>query len=81
MQAWILRPANIIGPRATHGVVFDFIKGLKKDPTQLRILGDGQQSKAYLHVDDVIDALLMVQKKAKAQINFFQPLVRLRSST
>lgn len=71
MQAWVLRPANIIGPRATHGVVFDFIKRLKKDPTQLRILGDGRQSKAYLHVDDVIDALLMVQKKAKAQINFF----------
>src|SRR5450432_2305306 len=71
MQAWILRPANIIGPRATHGVVFDFIKRLKKDPTQLRILGDGRQSKAYLHVDDVIDALLMVQKKAKGQINFF----------
>ncbi len=71
MQAWILRPANIIGPRATHGVVFDFIKRLKKDPTQLRILGDGRQSKTYLHVDDVIDAMLLVQKKAKGQINFF----------
>lgn len=71
MQAWILRPANIIGPRATHGVIFDFIKRLKQDPTQLRILGDGHQSKAYLHVDDVVDALLLVQKKAKARLNFF----------
>jgi UDP-glucose 4-epimerase len=71
MQAWILRPANIIGPRATHGVVFDFMKRLKKDPTQLRILGDGKQSKAYLHVDDVIDAFLLVQRKAKGQVNFF----------
>ena len=71
MQAWILRPANIIGPRATHGVVFDFMRRLKKDPTQLRILGDGKQSKAYLHVDDVIDAFLLVQRKAKGQINFF----------
>ncbi len=71
MQAWILRPANIIGPRATHGVVFDFMRRLKKDPTQLRILGDGKQSKAYLHVDDVIDAFLLVQRKAKGQVNFF----------
>ena len=71
MQAWILRPANIIGPRATHGVVFDFIKRLQKDGTQLHILGDGKQSKAYLHVDDVIDAFLLVQEKGKEQLNFF----------
>jgi UDP-glucose 4-epimerase len=71
MQAWILRPANIIGPRATHGVVFDFVRRLKKDPTQLTILGDGQQSKAYLHVSDVIDALLLVQEKALNPVNIF----------
>ena len=71
MQAWLVRPANIIGPRSTHGVVFDFIRKLQKDPTQLKILGDGKQSKAYLHVDDIIDALLLVQRKAKGRINFF----------
>ena len=36
IQAWVLRPANIIGPRLTHGVVFDFIQQLKKDPKQLQ---------------------------------------------
>ena len=71
MRAWVVRPANIIGPRATHGVVFDFVRRLKADPTHLRILGDGQQSKAYLHVDDVIDALLLVFRKAKGRVNFF----------
>jgi UDP-glucose 4-epimerase len=71
MQAWIFRPANIIGPRSTHGVVFDFMRKLQKNPKELGILGDGQQSKAYLHVDDVIDALLLVQKKAKDPISFF----------
>jgi UDP-glucose 4-epimerase len=71
MKAWILRPANIIGPRATHGVVFDFVRRLKKDPRKLRILGDGRQSKTYLHVSDVIGALLLVQKKAKSRVNFF----------
>jgi UDP-glucose 4-epimerase len=71
MRAWILRPANIIGPRSTHGVVFDFIRKLQKDPSQLVILGDGKQSKAYLHVDDVIDAMWLVQRKAKGQVSFF----------
>jgi UDP-glucose 4-epimerase len=73
MRVWIVRPANIIGPRATHGVVFDFIRKLRKDPAELRILGDGKQSKAYLHVDDVIDALLLVQRKAKGKerLSFF----------
>jgi UDP-glucose 4-epimerase len=71
MRAWILRPANIIGPRSTHGVVFDFIRKLQKDPAQLVILGDGKQSKAYLHVDDVIDAMLLVERKAKGQVSFF----------
>jgi UDP-glucose 4-epimerase len=71
MQSWIVRPANIIGPRATHGVVYDFVRRLKKDPTHLTILGDGKQSKAYLHVDDVIDALLLVQQKAKERVNIF----------
>jgi UDP-glucose 4-epimerase len=71
MRAWILRPANIIGPRSTHGVVFDFIRKLQKDPSQLVILGDGKQSKAYLHVDDVIDAMLLVERKAKGQVSFF----------
>jgi UDP-glucose 4-epimerase len=71
MQAWILRPANIIGPRSTHGVVFDFVRRLKKDPTELRILGDGKQSKAYLHVEDVMDAMMLVLKKARAKISIF----------
>lgn len=71
MQAWIFRPANIIGPRATHGVVYDFVKRLRKDSTQLRILGDGRQSKAYLHVSDVIDALLLAPQKAKDRVNIF----------
>lgn len=70
MQAWILRPANIIGPRLTHGVVFDFVKRLKKNSGQLQILGDGQQSKAYLHVADVVNALILV-KKGREKVNFY----------
>jgi UDP-glucose 4-epimerase len=61
MRAWIVRPANIIGPRATHGVVYDFVKRLRAEPTKLHILGDGKQSKAYLHVADVVDAIVRVR--------------------
>jgi UDP-glucose 4-epimerase len=71
MKAWILRPANIIGPRATHGVIFDFINRLKKDPSTLPILGDGTQSKSYLYVQDVIEAINLVWKKVKESVSLF----------
>ncbi len=71
MRAWMLRPANIIGPNATHGVVFDFVRRLRADPKNLRILGDGHQSKAYLHVNDVLDAMMLVLAKAKDRVNIF----------
>lgn len=70
-QVWILRPANIIGPRATHGVIFDFIKKLKKNPQELEILGDGQQSKSYLYISDVIEAIMEVFQKSPEKINLF----------
>lgn len=52
----IFRPANVVGPHQTHGVGFDFLAKLRADPTQLEILGDGQQTKGYLHVDDLLAA-------------------------
>jgi UDP-glucose 4-epimerase len=54
------RFANVVGPRQTHGVAYDFIRRLLRDPSRLEILGDGQQSKSYIHVDDVLDALLLL---------------------
>ena len=54
------RFANVVGPRQTHGVAYDFVRRLLRDPNRLDILGDGQQSKSYVHVDDVLDALLLL---------------------
>ena len=54
------RFANVVGPRQTHGVVYDFVRKLLRDPTRLEVLGDGRQSKSYIHVDDVLDAMLML---------------------
>jgi len=62
LRARVLRPANIVGPNQTHGVSCDFINQLLRHPSFLRILGDGQQSKSYIYVDDVIYALFRIEK-------------------
>jgi UDP-glucose 4-epimerase len=59
------RFANVVGPRQTHGVGYDFVRRLLADPTRLDILGDGRQSKSYIHVDDVIEAVLMAYRKVE----------------
>ena len=57
------RFGNVVGPRQTHGVGFDFIRNLLRDPARLRILGDGSQSKSYIHVSDVISAVLVALER------------------
>ncbi|MEM0297695.1 MAG: NAD-dependent epimerase/dehydratase family protein [Zestosphaera sp.] len=57
LKALILRFANIVGPRQTHGVIVDFIKKLRSNPKTLEILGDGTQKKSYLHVKDLISGM------------------------
>ena len=58
------RFGNVVGPRQTHGVGFDFVRKLVADPTRLEIMGDGSQSKSYIHVDDIVDAVLMAHREA-----------------
>ena len=53
------RFGNVVGPRQTHGVGFDFVRRLLQEPDHLPILGDGQQSKSYLYISDVIEAVLI----------------------
>ena len=71
MKPWIFRFANVVGKRQTHGIGFDFIRKLKQEPTRLEILGDGTQSKSYIHVSDVIEAMLFVIKNSKNKVNIF----------
>ncbi|HDM25359.1 MAG TPA: NAD-dependent epimerase/dehydratase family protein [Thermoplasmatales archaeon] len=71
MQAWIFRFANVVGLRCTHGVIFDFINKLRKNPEELEILGDGRQRKSYLYVSDCVDGMLFGFENAKDQINLF----------
>jgi UDP-glucose 4-epimerase len=58
LEVVVFRFANVVGPRQTHGVTYDFVRRLRDDPSRLTILGDGQQSKSYIHVSDVLDAML-----------------------
>ncbi len=60
IQAVACRFANVVGTKQTHGVTYDFVRRLREDPTRLRILGDGHQSKSYIHVSDVVAAILAI---------------------
>ena len=59
LRARAFRFANVVGPRQTHGVGFDFVRRLLQQPDRLSILGDGTQSKSYIHVADVAEAVLL----------------------
>ena len=63
-QAWIFRFPNVIGVPATHGVMLDFVRKLKKTPEQLQVLGDGTQQKGYLHVEELVDAMFWIRDHA-----------------
>lgn len=65
------RFANVVGPRQTHGVGFDFLRRLRENPGRLRILGDGTQSKSYIHVDDILDAIFCVADKCKLPYDIY----------
>jgi UDP-glucose 4-epimerase len=62
LTACVFRFGNVVGARQTHGVGFDFVRSLLGDPKHLRILGDGCQSKSYIHVDDVVAAVLLANE-------------------
>ena len=65
IKSTIFRFANVVGKNSTHGVIFDFLNMLHKNNEQLNILGDGTQSKSYIHVSDCVSAMLFLNKKMK----------------
>lgn len=70
-RAWIFRFPNVIGSRATHGIIFDLLTKLSRNPPDLEVLGDGTQQKPYLHVSELIEAMLVICDKADASLNWF----------
>ena len=65
MSAVIFRFPNVIGPRLTHGAVFDFIRKLRKNPAELEILGNGTQCKPYIYVLDLVEVIMRLTKEFK----------------
>ncbi len=63
----ICRFVSILGERYTHGHVFDFYRALKRDPTCLRVLGDGRQEKSYLYIQDCLQAMLTAAERHRAE--------------
>lgn len=70
-SAAAFRFANVVGPNQTHGVGFDFVRKLRNDPERLPILGDGSQSKSYIHVTDVLNAMRLIEKKFLNGYSYF----------
>ena len=58
LRAWMYRFGNVIGARMTHGVIFDFLARLKKDPSRIVVFGDGRQEKNYFLVEECLDGML-----------------------
>jgi len=67
----VFRFGNVVGPRQTHGVGFDFLRQLINNPNKLRILGDGTQSKSYIHVRDIIEAVLLAAQRSTERFAVF----------
>ncbi len=70
-RAWIFRFPNVIGVPATHGVILDFVRKLKATPSELAVLGDGTQQKGYLHVEELVDAMLFIHDKAPDKLSCY----------
>jgi UDP-glucose 4-epimerase len=71
IKAVILRYANVVGPRLRHGVVWDLINKLRKNPNELEILGDGKQVRSYIYIDDTIEATITAWRKSLSNFNVY----------
>lgn len=71
IQSLVFRFPNVIGPRLTHGVIYDFIGRLNKDPEHLRILGNGKQTKPYIYVLDLVKAILRFMETGNRGVTLY----------
>ena len=67
----IYRFPNVVGAPATHGVILDFVKKLKKDMSVLEVLGNGTQQKTYLHVSELVEAMLFINDNTDNGMNYY----------
>jgi UDP-glucose 4-epimerase len=65
IKGYIIRPANVIGIRGRHGVTWDFIKKIEKNDKKLEVLGDGNQTKSYIHISDAVEGIFTSLKSTE----------------
>ena len=70
-RAMLFRFPNVIGTPATHGVILDFVRKLARDPERLEVLGDGTQQKCYLHVDELVAAMLHILDHGSGPLDYY----------
>lgn len=70
-KVWIFRFPNVVGLPATHGVILDFIRKLQHTPDRLEVLGNGTQQKAYLHVEELVNAMLFIVPHAPEKLGVY----------
>jgi UDP-glucose 4-epimerase len=71
MVGTVFRFANVVGPHMTHGVSHDFTRRLHASPGRLDIMGDGKQSKPYVHTSDVVEAMLLLNEYQRTGFDVF----------
>jgi UDP-glucose 4-epimerase len=71
LKCLAFRFANVVGPKQTHGVGYDFVLRLRQNPHHIEILGDGNQSKSYIYVQDVVNAVLLCEEKTESGFDVF----------
>jgi UDP-glucose 4-epimerase len=71
IKAWIIRFPNVVGANLTHGVLYDFLNKLEVSSKELIVLGDGNQKKPYLYVDDLLEAIEIIENKANNSVNYY----------
>lgn len=71
ITSWVFRFANVIGPRLTHGAIYDFIGKLQKNKKTLEVLGDGKQEKSYIHIKDCVEGMIFGINHSQEKFNLF----------
>ena len=71
IQTWITRFPNVVGERFTHGVIYDFIHKLQKNPNELEVLGNGEQCKPYVYVKDLVAGIQFVINNSNESYNVY----------
>jgi UDP-glucose 4-epimerase len=71
IKFWGYRFGTVLGERCRRGAIWDFENKLLKNPSELEILGNGKQSKDYLHVRDCVDGIVLGYEKSSNRVNIF----------